>query len=185
MNNLLRAVTEIPSGIIKASVNNIVHRSHISPICAVSPTAEITINNKTNVSIENYFRLRSGARIKVREGGILNIGRNVSLNYGCIIVCHEKIIIGSNVQFSPNVLVYDHDHDYKAKGGMKSMAFKTSPIKIGSNVWVGANSVILRGSVIGDNTVIGAGSIIKGEIPAGSIVIQKREEIIRQWNEYR
>ena len=71
-------------------------------------------------------------------------------------------------------MVYDHDHDFRAEGGVKSMQYKSSPIKIGNNVWIGANSIILRGTVIGDNAVIGAGSIVKGEVPVGELFIQKK-----------
>ena len=37
------------------------------------------------------------------------------------------------------------------------------------------------GSTIGDNCIIGAGCIIKGDIPANSVVTQKRETQIRPW----
>lgn len=124
--------------------------------------------------------LEGGSHVRIRKGAILSIGKNVSVNHGCMLVCHEKIIIGNDVQFSPNVMVYDHDHDYKADGGVKSMKFKTSPIHIGNNVWIGANSIILRGTFIGDNVVIAAGSLVKGTIPAGSLVYNKKEIVVQQ-----
>ena len=62
----------------------------------------------------------------------------------------------------------------------KTGCFVASQIEIGENVWVGANTVILRGTKIGNNCVIGAGSVIKGIIPANSIIIQKRNQIVRQ-----
>ena len=49
---------------------------------------------------------------------------------------------------------------------------------IGDNVWIGANTVILRGSIIDNGCVIGAGSVIKGEYPPDSVVIQKREDTV-------
>jgi len=41
--------------------------------------------------------------------------------------------------------------------------------KIGSSVWIGMNSLVLKGAVIGDNTIIAAGSTVTGEIPANCI----------------
>lgn len=90
-----------------------------------------------------------------------------------------QIVIGDDVQFSPNVMVYDHDHDYKAKGGVKSMKYKTSPIFIGNNVWIGANSIILRGVRIGDNAVIGAGCIVNKDVPDNTVLVQKRISVER------
>lgn len=118
--------------------------------------------------------MRDGAKIRVRKDAVLKIGKNVSLNCNNMIVCREEIIIGDDVQLSPNVLIYDHDHDYSVVGGVKTGEYKTSPIKIGNNVWIGANAVILKGTTIGDNCVIGAGSILKGTYPQNSVIVQKR-----------
>lgn len=60
--------------------------------------------------------------------------------------------------------------------GVKAMHFKTSPIVIGNNVWIAANSIILRGSNIGDNAVIAAGSIVKGTVPANTLYLQKKSK---------
>ena len=95
----------------------------------------------------------------------------------------KNITIGNDVQFSPNVMIYDHDHDYSVDGGVKSMKYKCAPISIGNNVWIGANSIILRGSSIGDGVVIGAGSVVKGSVPAETIYIQKGRIELRQVKE--
>jgi acetyltransferase-like isoleucine patch superfamily enzyme len=92
-------------------------------------------------------------------------------------VCRKNIYIGSGTEFGTNVLIYDHDHDYRA--GLKTDKFKESPVKIGNNCWIGANSVILRGTVLGNNCVIAAGSVIRGEYPDNSVIIQKRVTDIR------
>lgn len=44
-------------------------------------------------------------------------------------------------------------------------------VKIGDNVWIGENAVILSGSKIGDGCVIGANSLVSKVIPTNSIVI--------------
>ncbi|MCF0237315.1 MAG: acyltransferase, partial [Sphaerochaetaceae bacterium] len=102
---------------------------------------------------------------------------NVKINYYCIIACQEEIEIGSGTEFGPSVYLYDHDHDYIK--GLNSNSneenFKTAPIKIGRNCWIGANTVILRGTVLGDNCVVGAGCVIKGEYEDGAVIIQHRE----------
>ena len=123
--------------------------------------------------------MRDGAKIRVRDGAKCIIGNNTSINSNNMIVCHESISIGDNCQFSPNVQVYDHDHDFRDPGGIGAMHYKTAPIIIGNNVWIGANTVILRGTEIGDNCVVGAGSVIKGSFPAGSVIVQKRTTEIR------
>lgn len=137
-----------------------------------SPNVVTEFNRGSEVVLGKMVRVHSGCKIKVRQGGKLKIGSNVKVNYNCIIACHDSIEIGEETEFGSSVFVYDHDHDYRV--GLKENKYKTSPVKIGNNCWIGSNTVILRGTTIGKNCVIGAGSIVKGEVPEGSVFIQKR-----------
>lgn len=159
-----------------------IHGFHSPLLCFCSPFSEITIERGSNCKFGRKFRMRGGSRIRVRKGASLSIGNDISVNHGCMIVCRDNIEIGDYVQFGPNVLIYDHDHDYRAEGGVKAGKFVTSPVKIGNNVWIGANSVILRGTEIGDNCVFGAGSIIKGKYDSDSVIVQKRIDNVRRPN---
>ena len=49
------------------------------------------------------------------------------------------------------------------------------PIKIGNNVWIGANSIILKGVTIGDNSVIAAGTIVREDVDSNTLYYQERE----------
>lgn len=146
----------------------------------VSPLTEITVDKGGSLAIGKMYRMRSGSKLRVRKNASVSIGENFSMSNNCVITAWERIEIGNNVQFGPGVLVYDQDHDIRALGGLAAEQYKTKPIKIGDGVWIGANSVILRGTTIGDNTVIGAGSIVKGDIPAKSLFVQKRDSQIVQ-----
>lgn len=139
-----------------------------------SPNVVIELEKSGVMSLGKMVRAHSGCKMKVRKGAILNIGNKVSFNYNCMLFSHEKIEIEDGVEFGPNVLIYDHDHDYQVKGGIKAGKFRCAPVKIERNAWIGANTVILKGSIIGENAVVAAGSIVKGSIPANSIFIQKR-----------
>ena len=101
------------------------------------------------------------------------IGNNVSFNRNSICAAHKFISIGNNSSIGPNCCIYDHDHRFGKNG--KEPGFKTDDVVIEENVWIGAGSIILRGTHIGKNSVIGAGCIIKGDIPPNSLVTQNRE----------
>lgn len=107
-------------------------------------------------------------------GGIIQIGENVSFNRYDIVACYEKILIGNNCAFGPNVIIYDHDHKYNTER-FNPCEYKTSPVIIEDNCWIGANVTILRGAHIGEGCVIGAGSVVKENIPPHSIVTLNRE----------
>lgn len=176
MNKYVRAAICVPCGMIKMAWTKLFHLGNFSgPVLSlISPYTEITMDKGAKLRIGSNFKMRDGAKIRVRSGASCIIGNNTSINSNNMIACHESIEIGNNCQFSPNVQIYDHDHDFRDDGGLNAMKYRTAPIKIGDNVWIGANTVILRGSEIGDNCVVGAGSVIKGIFPAGSVIVQKR-----------
>ena len=53
------------------------------------------------------------------------------------------------------------------------------PVRIGSDVWMGENSMILPGTTIGDGSVIAGGAVVKGEIPPYAIVAGNPGVIVR------
>ena len=113
--------------------------------------------------------LRQGSRIIVENDGVLIIGDDVGININCYIAVHNEVIIGNNTILGPGVVIVDQDHDYRTEDGLKAEKYKVGSVKIGNNVWIGANAVILRNTIIGDNAVIGAGCIVKGNISEGSV----------------
>ena len=54
------------------------------------------------------------------------------------------------------------------------------PVSIGENVFIGCNSIILKGATIGDNTTIGAGSVVSGTIPANCIAAGNPARVIKR-----
>lgn len=176
MNKYIRAMVVVPFGAMKMCWTKLFHMNsfHGPLICMVSPLTEISLDGGAKLSIGKMFKMRDGAKIRVRKGAECRIGNNTAVNSNDMIACRERIVIGDDVQLSPNVQIYDHDHDFRAEGGSKAGRYKTAPVEIGNNVWIGANTIILRGTKIGDHAVIAAGSIVKGDVPAGSVFVQKR-----------
>jgi len=110
--------------------------------------------------------------------GQLQIDKNVCFNSNTRILCRDNIHIGKDTMFGPNCVIIDYDHDYMSKDWRNK--YKTSSIEIESNVGVGANVVILRGTIIEDNCVIGAGMIAKGIYKANTIYYADRNVKFKQ-----
>lgn len=150
---------------------------HVSFVERFSPNVVFEMNRGAKVRLGTMVRAHSGCKFKVRKNGDLFIEDNVKINYNCIFICRESIHVGSGTEFGPSVYLYDHDHDYRV--GLKEDKFKSAPIIIGKNCWIGANTVILRGTIIGDNCVVGAGSVVSGKIPSNSVYIQRKHSEIK------
>lgn len=142
-----------------------------------SPSVVTEFHRGSKVTLGNMIRIHSRTRVKVHKDGVLTIGDGAKMNCDCFIICHERIEIGAGTEFGPSVYLYDHDHDYKV--GLKKEQYKCAPIIIGKNCWIGANTVILRGTEIGDDCVVGAGCVLNGKYKANSLIVQKRETIVK------
>lgn len=105
------------------------------------------------------------------ENGTVKIGNNVGMGSVCI-MCVKEITIGDDCTIGANVIIVDTDgHSIYAseRKNHSALGAKSKPIHIGNDVFIGVNSVILKGVAIGDNAVIGAGSIVNCDIPANEI----------------
>lgn len=132
---------------------------------------KIAIKKNSKLLLGKNFRVRNNVSFRAYDESTIEIGNDCFFNDGCSINARKKITIGSNFKAGQNVIIIDNDHDYKNDIDK----YICDEIVIGNNVWIGANSIILRGTHIGDNVVIAAGSIVKEDIPNDTIVYQDRK----------
>ena len=136
-----------------------------APVTLVSLGASLKTYDGGAIRIGRKAAVRKNAEIAATKGQII-IGNSCFINRNCMIVAHEKIEIGDGTTIGPNVCIYDHDHDGEG-------SYKTKPITIGKNVWIGAGCILLKGISIGDNAVIGAGAVVTKDISSNSTVYNK------------
>jgi acetyltransferase-like isoleucine patch superfamily enzyme len=109
---------------------------------------------------------------------------NTWIGYFCVIDGSGGLEIGEHCSIASGVHIYTHDairwatKDLrKDHNGKKHLDF--GPVKIGNNVFIGANSTVLKGVTIGDRAIIGANSLVNRDIPAGSKAIGNPIKIIK------
>lgn len=142
-------------------------------------TPYFRLSNNGEITIGKEFHPRKNVFLKA-PGGRIQIGDKVFMNHNVCITSMGHIHIGDGTTIANNVVIVDHDHDFKSGNAEK---FKIENIYIGDRVWIGANCTILKGTTIGNDSVIAAGSTVRGVIPQGSLFYQKREtccEIIKR-----
>ena len=167
-------------GIIKFQIMRIFlgKKLRIDGLVRFSRSATIKARTGANICIGNKCSISSNSIISATANAMVIIGRGTGINYNSVIVAREKIVIGNNVLIGPNVSVYDHNHIFNQNKEIKYSGYKTAPIVIEDNVWIGANTVILKGVKIGTGSVVAAGSVIDRDIPAKSIVKNNRDLLI-------
>lgn len=109
----------------------------------------------------------------------IEIGENFYINHNCVILDCAKVTFGDNVFIAPNCGFYTAGHplDYETRN--KGLEF-AKPIKVGNNVWIGGNVIVLPGVEIGDNSVIGAGSVVTKSIPSNVVAVGNPCKVLRK-----
>lgn len=192
MATLRHKLANVISGshsMLRLSIMKIFYPKNIffSGIQRFSPNVVIDTDRKSKIQFGHRVSIHSGGRFTSNSGGELRIGNSTSFNAGCIITCKDRITIGKNNAFGPRVMIYDHDHVFNSVNGVKNSDFALDCIEIGDNCWIGAGTIILRGTHIGSNCIIAAGSVVKGTVPDNTILIQKRTNTykgVEQCNEF-
>lgn len=143
--------------------------------CYLSLKSDVKVDKGGRLDIKGSVTVESGSFVGVRKEGELVIGKSVYINRNCNIVARDNITISDGVTIGPGTCIYDHDHNLKDRG-----EFVTKSINIGKHVWIGANVIILKGVEIGNNSVIAAGSVITCDVPPNTVVVQKRENTLKE-----
>lgn len=113
-------------------------------------------------------------------GQNIHVGKNVFINMGCKFQDQGGIFLGDGALIGHNVVLatLNHAHAPQDRGSMQP-----APIRIGKNVWIGANAVVLPGVTVGDGAIVAAGAVVTRDVPANAIVGGVPARILRYLNE--
>jgi maltose O-acetyltransferase len=100
----------------------------------------------------------------------VRIGRDVFLNFNCVILDVCEVTIGDGTQIGPAVQIYaaDHPRDPAERAAGLELG---KPVTIGRNVWIGGGAIIVPGVTVGDDVIIGAGSVVTRDVAPGATVV--------------
>jgi acetyltransferase-like isoleucine patch superfamily enzyme len=99
--------------------------------------------------------------------GSVKVGRNTWVGPYTILDGSGGLEIGDNCSISAGVQIYSHDSvEWAVSGGEKS--YEYAKTRIGSNCYIGPNTIIAKGVEIGDGSIIGANSFVNKSYPGGS-----------------
>jgi acetyltransferase-like isoleucine patch superfamily enzyme len=161
---------------------NLKRNSIIGPHTKFYPGSNISnlSNKRENIAIGQNCHIY-GLLLVYNYAGSITIGDNCSLSEYSRIVSGKKIVIGSRVMIAHNVNILDNNshpknailrhEDFLSNydGGMKQFDLDAREIVIEDDVWIGFNSIILKGVKIGRGAIIGAGSVVLKDVEPWTI----------------
>ena len=122
--------------------------------------------------------------IVARRNGTIEIGDNVGITGGTIHGSDVKI--GNNVMIGANTKIMDHDFhslDYIERRTDAREHAKSKPVRIGDDVFIGCNSIILKGTHIGNRCIVGAGSVVSGVFEDDCLIAGNPAKVVRRINQ--
>ncbi len=137
--------------------------------------------------------LVAGELLVFAHGGNISIGEWCYIGEGARVWSSGDIVIGDRVLIAHNVNIFDSlTHPLNARqrhaqfraimlaGHPDSIDLGERPVKVGSDVWIGANTCVLRGVTIGEGAIVGAGSVVTHDIPPFTIAAGNPARVISE-----
>lgn len=149
--------------------------NHFLRICGVTIAPKASIDYRCEIVKKNNIHI--GARsilykcttiYKKREGGFsMGIDSHIA-PYGYFLIDKQRITIGNQVAIGPFCSFFCYSNAIpKDKKTFFKDTYIAGDITVGNNVFIGAQCVIMPGTIIGDNVVIASNSTIKGTLESG------------------
>lgn len=113
-------------------------------------------------------------------GGSIALGERVWLGPYVVIYGHGGVAIGDSTLISMHCTILSSNHAIPPMGALiRHAADELLPTKIGRDVWIGANAVILGGVTVGDGAVIAAGAVVTASVAPGTVVAGVPARLLR------
>ena len=148
-----------------AALNAVHAHNHLPPSqrrTLSAPLHDLFADPGTDCLIEAPFHCSYGRNI--------HLGAEVFINSGCVILDSAPVHIGDGTMIGSGaqILCADHHRDpIQRRAGIEI----GRPVRIGSNVWIGAGAIIMPGVTINDCAIVGAGAVVTKDVEAGDTVV--------------
>ena len=160
----------------------------------MSVKGRISVIGLGKIVIGDNFCMTSGEHINPISANIqasfftdspdaqIRIGDNVGMSSTRIWI-HDGLTVGNNVKIGGGVLLIDtdcHPVDYSVRR-ISNEGTCSAPIIIEDDVWIGAQSIVLKGVTIGARSIIGAGSVVTKSIPSDCIAAGNPCKVVKKF----
>ncbi len=139
----------------------------LGPGCFVAPEAAIFGEPGRGVVLGARCSVAAHAFLHgpLRLGDEVSVNARASLDGGRV-----GIEVGRGTRIAAGATVYAFDHGIAPDHPVRTQPVRSRGIRIGEDVWIGANAGITDGVTVGDHAVVAMGAVVTQDVPAWAIV---------------
>ena len=152
---------EVQARLLAQETIQVGHGSFIAPDAGIfgEPGRDVVIGDRCAIATQAFLH------------GPITLGNDVSVNAGARLDGGRKgLLVGDGTRIASGAALYAFDHGLKPDRDLKDQPVCSHGIRIGRDVWIGANAGITDGVVIGDHAVVAMGAVVTRDVAEWAIV---------------
>ena len=127
---------------------------------------------------EPGIRVEIGVWGRADGEGRVQIGDCVLMSPGSRISASDEVVLGDGVMLANGA--YVTDSDWHTIYDRTRRAERSTPVRIGDNVWLGDHATVLKGVSIGENSVVAARAVVTRDVPANVVVAGNPARVVKE-----
>jgi len=132
---------------------------------------ELQIIGTASVTWGEHCRFGKDVVLETQGDGVIELGDNVRINQGTVIVAHSRVSIENDCLIGEYCSIRDANHEIKMGKLIRTQGHSTLAIQIEHDCWLGRGAVVLKGVTLHKGCVIGANSVVTKAIPDNAIAV--------------
>lgn len=162
-----RIVPKINSKLLWIKLKKNIHRNEGFVGKPGQIIGDLSDKERVSFGYQNHIEQDLNLCFSGSKGGKLLTGDYLFVGFGTYFGIHDDITIGNNVLIAAQTYIMTCTHNYEDHNTLiQQQGFRSAPVRIGNDVWIGCKVVILPGVSIGDGSIVGAGSVVTHNIPS-------------------
>jgi acetyltransferase-like isoleucine patch superfamily enzyme len=129
-----------------------------------------TTRSGPGLVLRRYAIVREYAYVDA-HGGYIDLGEGSFVGQGCVLYGQGGLQIGANTLLGPHVCISAARHTFaRTDTPIKFQREEYRGVRVGDDVWIGAQATLLDGVTVGRGAVVGAGAVVTHDVAQGAIV---------------
>jgi len=152
---------EVQARLIAQETIQVGQGSFIAPDAGIfgEPGRDVVIGDRCAIATQAFLH------------GPITLGNDVSVNVGARLDGGRKgLVVGDGTRIASGAALYAFDHGLRPDRDLREQPVRSRGIRVGRDVWIGANAGITDGVVIGDHAVVAMGAVVTRDVAEWAIV---------------